>query len=238
MDLAEGDVSAKSVGVWIAFATSALTLLTFAAAVATPPLSGPFCRAADCLAYPYLDAISRFPRDYLWMYPAILLTLAYVSLVAFAYAIAPAHRTFPALLASIAASLAGAFLIADYFVQIAVVQPSLLAGEADGISLLSQYNPHGVFIALEELGYLFMALSFLLVAPMFVGNTRLERALRIVLRGGCVAGIIAFLAISMRYGVHREYRFEVAIISIDWLALGIASFMMGLVWRRAKQATM
>jgi hypothetical protein len=27
-------------------------------------------------------------------------------------------------------------------------------GETDGLSILTQYNPHGIFIALEEIGYL------------------------------------------------------------------------------------
>lgn len=32
-------------------------------------------------------------------------------------------------------------------------------GETEGITLLTQYNAHGIFIALEELGYLLMSLS-------------------------------------------------------------------------------
>jgi hypothetical protein len=47
------------------------------------------------------------------------------------------------------------FLVGDYFIQISVKQPSLLKGETDGISLLTQYNPHGIFIVLEEVSYLF-----------------------------------------------------------------------------------
>jgi hypothetical protein len=32
-------------------------------------------------------------------------------------------------------------------------------GETEGITLLTQYNAHGIFIVLEELGYLLMSLS-------------------------------------------------------------------------------
>jgi hypothetical protein len=51
-------------------------------------------------------------------------------------------------------------LITDYFIQVSVIQPSLLAGETDGISILSQFNPHGIIKVLEEIGLMFMILSF------------------------------------------------------------------------------
>ncbi len=35
-----------------------------------------------------------------------------------------------------------------------------MKGEKEGISLLTQFNPHGIFIALKEVGYLLMSLSF------------------------------------------------------------------------------
>ena len=50
-------------------------------AVTTPPRSGPFCRTA-CIGYPYTDAAAFVPRDYLWMYPAAVLALLFVTLVA------------------------------------------------------------------------------------------------------------------------------------------------------------
>jgi hypothetical protein len=40
--------------------------------------------------------------------------------------------------------------------------PSLLKGEVGNLSLLSQYNPHGLFIALEDTSYLIMAVALLL----------------------------------------------------------------------------
>ena len=41
-----------------------------------------------------------------------------------------------------------ALLSADYFIQLRVIQPAILKRELDGLAPLSQYNPHGVFIAL------------------------------------------------------------------------------------------
>jgi hypothetical protein len=42
-----------------------------------------------------------------------------------------------------------ALIAGDYFIQLTVVQPSVLQGKVDGLLLWSQYNPHGIFIALE-----------------------------------------------------------------------------------------
>ena len=69
-------------------------------------------------------------------------------------------------------------LLVDYFVQFSVVPASLMSGETEGITMLTQYNPHEIFIALEELGYIMMSLSFLFVAPVLADKTRLETLIR------------------------------------------------------------
>src|SRR5687767_9742646 len=73
---AEG--STARFGFWAAMATGVSTTVTFALAIATPPLSGPICKAA-CFDYPYTDVAARFPRDYHWMFPAMLATLLYLA---------------------------------------------------------------------------------------------------------------------------------------------------------------
>jgi hypothetical protein len=55
-------------------------------------------------------------------------------------------------------------LLGGYFVQFSMVPVSLMNGQSEGIALLTQYNPYGVFIVLEELGYLLMSLSFVFLA--------------------------------------------------------------------------
>jgi hypothetical protein len=128
--------------------------------------------------------------------------------------------------------MSGIILLGTYFVQVVVIQPSLLQGETEGIAILTQYNPHGVFIALEELGYALMGISFGCIAPAFADAGRLGRALRMTLAGGCAVVILASAGFLAAYGLRREYRLEVALISIDWLVLATTSFMMGLLWRR------
>jgi hypothetical protein len=67
-------------GYWIALFMSILTIATFAIAFATPPRSGPFCTMSACVTAPYTDVAAFFPRDYVWMYPALLLKVAVISI--------------------------------------------------------------------------------------------------------------------------------------------------------------
>ena len=76
-----------------------------------------------------------------------------VALVAAVHEWAPAERRVSSLLGLCLVVVAAAVLLIDYFVQATVLQPSLVKGQLDGWALLTQYNPNGVFIALEELGY-------------------------------------------------------------------------------------
>jgi hypothetical protein len=102
--------------------------------------------------------------------------------------------------------MAALTLVGDYFVQLAVIQPSLRAGEADGISLLTQYNPHGLFIALEELGYLLMSLSLVCMIPALSRSTRLERVIRWLFLIGFVVNLLALFWFLLRYGHDRAMR--------------------------------
>ena len=64
-------------GYYISLFTAVITIITFGIAICTPPLSGPFCKSG-CFEYPYHEIISRFPRDYFWMFPAIILYFSYM----------------------------------------------------------------------------------------------------------------------------------------------------------------
>jgi hypothetical protein len=219
-------------GWWASLGTGVTTLLTLGIAIATPPLSGPLC-AQGCFGYPYLDVASRFPRDYLWMFPAIVATLFYVAFMLSLEARARPERRLVARLGVTLGVMAALTLLGDYVIQLAVIQPSLLAGEADGVSLLSQYNPHGVFIALEELGYGLMSAALGCIAPALPGGARLERAVRRLFVGGFATCVLALAWFLARYGHGRAYRFELAVISVVWLTLIPGAFMMAAVCGRA-----
>jgi len=57
-----------------------MTVIAFALALIAVPISGANC-PAGCVSYPYLDTLGQFPRDFLWMGPAMLLVLGYTVLI-------------------------------------------------------------------------------------------------------------------------------------------------------------
>jgi len=218
-------------GSYIAITTSILALGTFIIAVLTPPLSGPFCQG-NCFEYPFLDIASRWPRDYFWMFPAMVLTLLYVVFFVIIHFYAEERRKIFSLTAVIFASLSALILVTDYFIQVSVIQPSLINGESDGISILTQYNPHGLFIALEELGYLFMSISFLFVAIAIPKTSKTGIAVRWVFITGFVLSLISLLVICLTLGIKREYIFEITIITIDWFVLIITGLLVAKVFQK------
>jgi hypothetical protein len=207
-----------------ASSTSIIAAITLGIAVMTPPRSGPFCRA-DCFQYPFDDVAGRFPRDYWWMAPACLLFVCYLAMMVAIHVRTAGRRRQLSLLGLALATMAALTLIADYYLQLAAVQPSLIAGERDGVAMLSQYNPHGVFIALEELGYLLMAASLLLVAPCVI------RSARYVFVGGAILDAALLAVIAGRYGPAREYRFEVAVISVNFVMLIAGAALLAIEYR-------
>jgi len=217
-------------GFYASMSTVALTIMTFVIAILTPPLSGPFCQS-NCFAHPFLNIASRFPRDYIWMYPAILLMLSYIIFFVCIHYSAPAKRKVYSHIGLVFALISATVLITDYFLQLSVIQPSLLNGEMDGIAMLTQYNPHGIFIALEDLGYFLMSFSFLFISLVFSGS-RLETSIRMVFMSGFVLTILSLVLILFMYGIHREYRFEVFSISINWLVLIISGILLSRLYRK------
>ena len=227
--------TAASVGFYAAILTTLLTVVTFIIAFNTPPLSGPGC-TAGCFTYPYSDIASRFPRDYFWMYPSILLSLVYYVLMVAIHYFAPADKKVFSQIGMSFALISTATIVIDYFLQLSFIQPSVVLGETDGIALLSQFNPHGVFIVLEEIGFLMMSLSMLCMAPAIVGNTKVEKAIRWLFVACFTLNAIALSLYTVFYGIHREYRFELATISINWLTLITSGVLLSIMFGRALAA--
>jgi len=223
--------TSNRVGLYSAILTVVITVLTFSLAIIAIPNSGAGCREG-CVEYPYLNTLSEFPRDYLWMPPAMLLVVVYVVLVVSIHAYAAHHKKIYGQIGLSFALIAAGVLLSDYFVQFSVVPISLMEQETAGIALLTQYNAHGIFIVLEELGYLLMSLSFLFLAPVFANRGRLESIVLWVFVAGFVVTVVFLAVISINYGLDRMDRFEIAAISIDWLVLVINGALLSLVFRR------
>lgn len=213
-------------GFWSAVATTALAVISFAFALTAVP---------DRVPYPFTSRIivEQWPGDYLWMYPAMVLMVVFVALVAAIHGYAPPTRKIFSLVGLCVASVAAAVLLMDYYVQVTVMQPSLEKGQLSGWAILTMYNPHGVFIALEEIGYLLMSLVFLCLTAVFVRSDRLERSIRWLFSLSFAATVIALVVVAATRGIDRGDRFEVIVIAIVWLTLIAAGPLLAMAFRRA-----
>jgi hypothetical protein len=123
-------------------------------------------------------------------------------------------------------------LLIAYFTQFSVVPISAMKGETEGIALITQYNENGLFIAMEELGYITMSIALFFLAFAFSKNTRLEKGIRIILIIQLFLTILIFLFYSFKFGIERSYLFEVATITINWLVLIIIGIMTGIYFKK------
>lgn len=234
--IASATSSASQMGFWVAILTSLCSVSALAIATTTAPArSGPFCMVDSCITYPYTDAAAFVPIDYIWMYPAFLMMPAFVVLIACIHYYASTDKKIFSLIALCFATIATSTLATNYFIQLAVVQPSLLKGEVEGLSLFSQYNPHGVFIALEDIGYLMVGIALLFAATVFDRPQRLERAIGFLFVTSGVLAVGSSVVLAVLYRSDLEYRYEVAVILIDWIALIVSGILLSLFFKQDGQ---
>lgn len=222
----------RRLSLWTAILTVVLAVVSLAIAVTTPPRSGPYCQGG-CVGYPYTDAAAYVPRDYLWMYPAVVLNLLIVVLVECIQQWTPSNRVVLSRIGVAFAVLGASVLIVDYAGQLTFLQPALLLGETEGLSPWTQYNPHGVFIALENVGYLLLNVAFLFIGVAILGRPeRLWRAAGWVFVSGGALTVAALVVYSALYRTRLDYRFEVAAIALTWLVLIVAPVLLSIALGR------
>ncbi len=219
------------------FATAASVVTAFAAALAlgigvlTPPRGGILC-TSGCIAPPYTSAARFVAGNSIWIFPAIVMTLGFVLVTASLYELARPGGRLAGLIALALSTLAAALLIGDYAVHFMVVVPSLAKGEGDLVVVFSMYNPHGVFIALENAGYFTIGLAFLATAATIARAGRLEQVIRWVF---LVAGALAvggLVVLAALFGTDLDVRYEVAAISVDYLGLAVGGTLLAVLFRR------
>ena len=222
---------------WAAILTAFMAVVSLIMAVTTPPRSGPYCQSG-CVGYPYTDAAAYVPRDYLWMYPAIVLTLLAMALMECIHSHLPPNRALLSRIGVAFTIIGVAILVVDYASQLTFIQPALLIGETEGLSPWSQYNPHGIFIALENVGYALLNLAFLFIGIAIVRMpTRLWRAAGWVFAGGGALTLALLVFYSAFYRVRLDYRFEVTAIAITWLVLIVAPVLLAIAFLRREPVT-
>lgn len=93
-----------------------------------------------------------------------------------------------------------------------------------------------MFIALEEAGYALTGVAFLFAGLALPRERRLLRAVRLIFLAGFTAVIAACVALSTAYGFDVEYRFEAAVITIDWMVLIVAGALLACAYGTDSQS--
>lgn len=231
MEAYESQKSYLTFGFYSSLLLSILTIVTFGFAMTAIPPSGPYC-PANCMDYPFHDILLYYPRDYYWMYLAIFQLFAFVIFIVTNHFIANTAKKLFTFLSISFTLISSTVLLIAYFTQFSVVPISVMKGETEGIALITQYNEHGLFIAMEELGYISMSIALFFLAFAFSKNTRLERGIRIILITQLLLTFSAFIFYSFKFGIERSYLFEVATITINWLVIIIVCILTGIHFRK------
>ena len=77
-----------------------------------------------------------------------------------------------------------------------------------------------------------MSIAFIFLSPVFSMKNRLEKAIRWILVTPFVVTVFAFAFYSIIFGLDRDYRFEVAAITVNWLATILAGILAGIFFKR------
>lgn len=231
MEREDHNIVALKTGFYSSLILSLLTISTFGLAMMAIPPSGPYC-PESCMQYPYYELLHYFPRDYYWMYLAVFQLCSFLIFIIAAHYTAPLKRKVFSAISAAFALIATSVLMADYFIQFSVVPISMMNDQTEGIALLTQYNGHGIFIALEELGFTMMSIAFLFLSLVFTGKTPLEKIIRWLLIAPVVITLISFIYYTIQYGLDRDYRFEVAAITINWLVTILVGILLAIYYRR------
>ena len=232
MDVSAERASARQLGRWVAPATAVTGAVSLAIGVTTPPRSGPFC-SGDCMAFPYTELAAFVPRDYLWMYPGVLLMLLFVVLVMCLVPWVEARHRLAAVIAACFSAIGATVIIVDFGIQLTFLLPAIQANEAQALSAFTQYDPHGMFIALENVGYALLGVAFgFLGVALASGTSRLERAVRWIFAVGGALIILGLLLLAVIYAGQLDYRFEVMSLSVVWLVLISSGVLLSVIFDR------
>ncbi len=223
-------------GLYSSLIMSILTIITFGFAMIAIPPSGPYC-PANCMDYPFPAILLYYPRDYYWMYLAIFQLFAFLIFIVTNHFIANTEKKLYTFLSVSFALISTTVLLIAYFTQFSVVPVSVMKGETEGIALITQYNEHGLFIAMEELGYITMSIALFFLAFAFSKKRRAETIIRVILISQLFLTMIAFIFYVIKFGIERSYMFEVASISLNWLVLIIVGIMIGLHYKKTLKLT-
>ena len=134
------------------------------------------------------------------------------------------------LLGLVFALIYAAILGYNYWIQLAVVAPAIVAGHTEGLIPFVIGSPVSIAFSLEGLGYSLMGLSMLFAGPVFSGG-KLETWIRrlLILNGVQVAVVIAgFL----------EWWIVTMLSLVIWcLSFPVVSILLAILFRRTQRSS-
>ena len=218
-------ISATRLGFWSATLTAVLAAVFIGVGIFGSS-------STELIQYPYVLSTIR-PIDYGVWIPGFLIAPILVVLIACIHFQAPANKKIFSQIGLSFALIYAGIITADYFIQLTVILPSILSNETEGLALFSMYNPHGLLVALESLGYLMMNTGLLVIAAVFDGRSRVERAIRWLFVIGFVLAVGSFSVITLA-GYEIVY-FEIAIITINVIVPIAAGALLSLFFKRIER---
>jgi hypothetical protein len=185
------------------------------------------------IKYPYVLTTIR-PLDYVVWGPAFILALAVVVLISCIHRQTPEDRKIFSQTALCFAVAYATLSTSDFFIQWTVVLPSILNNETVNLALFSIYNPHGIPIAVESLGYLLLNTALLFVVPVIDKRGRSERAIRWLFITGFILVVGAFGTLSLLG--YPIVVFEVVAVTVNVAILIASGVLFSRLFRRATPA--
>ncbi len=165
-----------------------------------------------------------------WVVPCVLLALTFPVLMASIYQLASNDKKIWGLLGLVFALIYAVILGLNYWIQLSVVSPAMVAGHTEGLTPFVIGSPVSIAFSLEGLGYSLMGLSMLFAGPVFSGG-KLETWIRrlLILNGVQVAVVIAgFL----------EWWIVTMLSLVIWcLSFPVVSILLAILFRRTVQST-
>jgi hypothetical protein len=119
--------------------------------------------------------------------PSLLLAPMFVIMMLCIHHFAPEEKKVLSQLGVSFALICAAILSIHYYIQLTFVQQGILSNELAGLWQFAAPNPHSFFWTLAALGYGFMGIALLFVAPVFAAKS--ERTIRWLFIANGIVGI-------------------------------------------------
>ena len=126
----------------------------------------------------------------------IFMVIGFIGVMVSIHFYAPLHQKILSHMGIVFAAIYAAIVGVNYIIVLAVVRPNIQLGELEGLALHVVGNPYSISWAKEMLGYAFMGLATLVVAPIFNGS-KLQNWIRWLFVWNGIAGILGVMGIMI-----------------------------------------